>query len=105
MDFALHPTQRLLHGLAGWTLLGLWPAFQPDLTGFWVLIGGLLLTVAARDAFLLHRRPSLRVERHVAPALPLGVWRTVRLRVVNPHPQPATLTLFDHYPTAAAIWC
>lgn len=102
MGFSLNPTRRLLYGLATWTLLGLLPAFEPELTGFWALVGGLLLTVAGRDAFLLHRRRALSIERSVAPALPLGKWRTVRLRVVNPHAQTATLTLFDHYPAAAA---
>lgn len=98
----LSPAPRLLRWLAGWTLLGLPPAFWPELTGVWLLAGGLLLAVAARDAFLLRRRPPLAVERIVAPVLPLGVWRTVRLRVVNPQAEPAKLTLFDHYPAAAA---
>ncbi|MFZ1643442.1 MAG: DUF58 domain-containing protein [Candidatus Contendobacter sp.] len=98
----LSPAPRLLHGLAGWTLLGLLPAFQPDLTVFWLLAGGLLLAVATRDALILRRRPLLSVERFVPHAMPLGVWRAIRLRVVNPQAQAATLTLFDHYPTAAA---
>jgi uncharacterized protein (DUF58 family) len=102
MRLSLSPTSRLLRGLAGWTLLGLAPVVWPELTVWWLLASGLLLVVAARDAWSLHYQPPLAVERDVAPALPLDVWRTVRLRVVNPHARPATLTLFDHYPTAAA---
>lgn len=98
----LSPTTRLLRWLAGWTLLGLLPAVWPEFTVFGLLAGGLVLTIAVRDAFRLRRRPPLTVERRVAPALPLGVWRTVRLRLINPHTEPATLTVFDHYPTAAA---
>ena len=98
----LGPAQRSLEWLAGWTLLGLLPAVWPGWTQGWLLAGGLLLAIAARDAFSLYRRPPLAVERHIAPALPLGVWRTVRLRVINSDPEPATLTLFDHYPTPAA---
>ncbi|MDG4597146.1 MAG: DUF58 domain-containing protein [Candidatus Contendobacter sp.] len=98
----LSPTPRLLRWLAGWTLLGLVPAVWPELIGFWLLVSGLLLVVAAWDAVLLRRRPPLTVERGIAPVLPLGVWRAVRLRVVNADERPAALTLFDHYPTAAA---
>jgi uncharacterized protein (DUF58 family) len=98
----LSPAPRLLRGLAGWTLLGGLPAIWPELTGFWLLAGGLLLAVAAWDALLLRRHAPLTMERGVAPALPLGVWRTVRLRVVNPQAEPAVLTVFDHYPAAAA---
>ena len=98
----LSPAPRLLLGLAGWALLGLLPAFWPELTGCWLLAGGVLLAVVARDAVLLRRRPPLAVERAIAPALPLGVWRPVRLRLVNLYPQPARLTAFDHYPAAAA---
>ncbi|MDG4551473.1 MAG: DUF58 domain-containing protein [Candidatus Contendobacter sp.] len=102
MRFSFSPTSRLLRGLAGWTLLGLVPAVWPELTGFWLLVSGLLLVVAAWDAALLRRRPPLTVERAIAPVLPLGLWRAVRLRVVNTDERPAALTLFDHYPTAAA---
>lgn len=98
----LSPAPRLLRWLTGWTLLGLLPAFWPELTILWLLAGGLLFIVAVRDAFALHRRPPLQVERFIAPALPLGVWCPVRLRFTNPQAQPATLTVFDHYPTAAA---
>lgn len=102
MRLPLSPTSRLLRWLAGWTLLGLGPAFWPELTGGWLLAGGLLLAIAARDAFALHIRPPPLVERFVAPALPLGAWCPVRLRFTNPQAQPAILIVFDHYPTAAA---
>jgi len=99
---SLIPTPRLLSGLAGWTLLGLAPAVWPELTLGWLLVGGLLCALVARDAFALHRRPPLAVERLLAPALPLGVWRPVRLRFANLQQQSAALTVFDHYPSAAA---
>jgi uncharacterized protein (DUF58 family) len=92
----------LLRWLAGWTLLGLVPAVWPELTGPWLAATGLWCVAAAWDAALLRRRPPLTVERGIAPILPLGVWRTVRLRVINSADRPAVLTLFDHYPTAAA---
>lgn len=102
MRLPLSPTHRLPGGLAAWTLLGLAPAFWPALTWAWLLAGGLFLLVAAWDALVLYRRPPLTVERIVAPALPLGAWRPVRLRFANLQAQPATLTVFDHYPAAAA---
>jgi uncharacterized protein (DUF58 family) len=101
MGFSLSPTPRLLRWLAGWTLLGLAPAFWPAFLPYWLLAGSLLLAFAAQDAFALHMRPPLQVERRIAPALPLGAWQAVRLRIANAHEQPATLTVFDHYPTAA----
>jgi uncharacterized protein (DUF58 family) len=102
MRLALSPTSLLLRWLAGWTLLGLAPAVWPELLVGWLLAGGLLLAVAARDALALRRRPPPLVDRFVAPALPLGAWCPIRLRVTNPQSHPATLTVFDHYPTAAA---
>lgn len=99
---SLIPTPRLLSGLAGWTLFGLLPVVWPELTVWWLLAGGLLCAFVARDAFALQRRPPLAAERVLPPALPLGVWRPVRLRFDNPQPQPAALTVFDHYPSAAA---
>ena len=96
------PTFRLLRGLTGWTLLGLLPAVWPELIIGWLAIGALLLVMAIGDAVALHRRPPVRVERQVAPALPLGSLRRIRLHFDNPQPQPITLTVFDHYPTAAA---
>ena len=96
------PTSRLLHGLAAWALLGLLPAVWPELTIGWLLTGTLLLAIVVQDAIALCRCPPIRVERLIAPALPLGTWQPVRLRFTNPQPQPVTLTTFDHYPTAAA---
>ena len=98
----LSPTPRLLAGLGGWTLLGLLPVFWPELTAPWALAGGLFLAVIVGDAVVLHRLGPLTVERTVAAALPLGVWRAIRLRIGNPHDRPVLLTAFDHYPTAAA---
>ena len=102
MRLSLSPTPLLLRGLAGWTLLGLLPAFWPELTEYWLLAGSLLLITTIRDAFHLHFRPSPRVERRMPPALPLGAWRAIRLRFDNPANQTLHLTVFDHYPTAAA---
>lgn len=103
MGFSLSPASRLLGWLAGWTLLGLAPAFWPVWLPYWLLAGSLLLAIAAQDAFALHLRPPLQAERLISPALPLGAWQAVRLRITNSQQHhPATLTVFDHYPVAAA---
>jgi len=102
MIFSLSPTPRLLRWLTGWTLLGLAPAFWPEGLLYWLLAGSLLLALMAQDAFALSLRPPPLIERRVAPALPLGAWQTVCLRIAHTQEQPATLTVFDHYPTAAA---
>ncbi len=102
MRFSFSPTSRLLYVLAGWTLLGLLPAFWPEVTAAWLLAGAVLLIIAGCDALALRHDPPLRVERHISPVLPLGVWQPVRLRFTNPAAQPALLTVFDHYPTVAA---
>lgn len=98
----LFPAPPLLRWLAGWTLLGLLPAVWPQLTWAWLLVGGSFLAVAVRDAFDLYRHPSPTVERAVAPVLPLGAWCPVRLRFANRQKRPVKLTVFDHYPAAAA---
>lgn len=102
MRLSLSPTPRLLRWLAAWTVLGLAPTFQPELTTYWLLAGGWLLAVAARDAWSLYLRSPPLVERLMPPALPLGAWRPIRLRFNNPSNQTIVLTVFDHYPTAAA---
>ncbi len=99
---SLIPTPRLLGWLVGWTLLGLLPVFWPASTVGWLLAGGLFCAMAARDAFALQNRPPLAVERILAPVLPLGIWRPVRLRFANLQQQSTALTVFDHYPSAAA---
>ena len=83
MGFSLSPTSQLLGWLAGWTLLGLAPVFWPVWLPYWLLAGSLLLAIAAQDAFALHLRPPLQVERLISPALPLGTWQAVRLRITN----------------------
>ena len=102
MRFSLSPTPLFLPWLTSWTLLGLALSFRPEWLAYWLLAGGWLLAVAVRDAFALCIRPPLQVERQILPALPLGAWQTVRLRITNAQQQPVTLTVFDHYPTAAA---
>ncbi|MCB1776552.1 MAG: DUF58 domain-containing protein [Candidatus Competibacteraceae bacterium] len=102
MRFSLSPTPLLLYWLTGWTLLGLVSAFWSEAIFYWLLVGGVLLAIALQDAFALRRRSPLQVERQIPSALPLGAWQTVGLRIANAQLQPATLTVFDHYPTAAA---
>ena len=98
----ISPTRGLVIGLIGWTLLGLIPTLWPALTAGWLALAAVGLLILLGDAVYLLRRWPLTVERIIPPALPLGIWRPVHLRVNNPQPRPVTLTLFDHYPTAAA---
>lgn len=98
----ISPTRRLLAGLALWSLLGVIPALWPVLTGPWLALAGLGLLILLGDAAQLYRRWPLTVARQIPPALPLGEWRTVRLRLHNPQPRSVNVTVFDHYPTAAA---
>ncbi len=101
MIASLSPTSCLLQGLAGPCWVWSWQPGPNGRSG-WLLAGILLLLMVLGDAAALHCRPPLAVERFVAPALPLGAWRPVRLRFENRQAQSATLTVFDHYPTAAA---
>ncbi len=98
----LSPTRALLGWLAGATLLSVIPAVWPTLTVFWLVAAAVWLAWVVWDAVVLSRCPLLTVERRIVPALPLGVWRSVSLRVGNIADRPAVLTLFDHYPMAAA---
>jgi len=102
MRLSLSPTPLLLRWLTAWTLFGLIPAFRPEFTGYWLLAGGLLLIITVRDACSFPLRSPLLVKRRLPPALPLGAWQPIRLRFNNPSNQTVTLTVFDHYPTAAA---
>lgn len=99
---SLIPSRWLLIWLAAWTALGLAPTFLPELTDYWLCAGAALCSVALHDAIALYRQQLPHIQRLLAPALPLGAWCTIRLHVRNPNDVPLAITLFDHYPTAAA---
>lgn len=70
----------------------------PDLIGLWYATVGASLLLAFADLLLLVTEPAPRGERCVPHSLPLGVKRTVRLRLQNEGKRPLRLEVFDHFP-------
>lgn len=94
------PSRRLLHGMLGWTALGLAAGLWAPLAPVWWGAGLALLLAAALDAWLARRAPALRVERGVAGVLPVDVWAEVTLTLHNEDTRRYALEVCDDYPTA-----
>lgn len=72
----------------------------PNLIGLWYVTVGASLLLAFTDLLLLVTEPAPRGERFVPHSLPLGVKRTVRLRLHNDGKRHLLLDVFDHFPQA-----
>ena len=77
------------------------------LAGFWdpaVLIWQVAMIIAATLAILdllrLYRSTVPEAERNIHTSIPLGVKRTVSLRLTNPSQYPITFDVIDHFPNA-----
>ncbi|HEX2223312.1 MAG TPA: DUF58 domain-containing protein [Thermoanaerobaculia bacterium] len=98
----MRPGKGLLRLLGGWTALGLaasiWPAL---LLWVWVGAGVALAAVAALSWNGVRRRTPPRIERRLAPSLPLGVFTPVRLHLTNAEARPVEIEVFDGHPPHA----
>jgi len=96
------PSRRGLWLLATWLASGLAAAAWPAVTLAWAAHGGIVVLLLAWDARAARRLAPPVAEREVRGALPVGQWSPVHLRLTNPGSTPLELSVFDHYPAAAA---
>lgn len=99
----MRPGARLMLLLSFWTVLGMSPVVWPETLPVWLVMGSLGLAFSVWDAWTLRFDAAISAQRLVPGILPLGVWREVKLRFVNPTDQTYQLTVFDHYPQPADL--
>lgn len=98
----MRPKARLLVLLSLWLAFALAAAFVPALLPAWGGLGGALVVLALLDLTLLLRRRPPTLSRTVAPALSLGVFHRVSLRLENDGPA-RTVEVYDGAPTACEV--
>ncbi|HEX2252464.1 MAG TPA: DUF58 domain-containing protein [Thermoanaerobaculia bacterium] len=99
----MRPTRAALVLASAWLALAVAAAFLPVLLGPWIACGAGAALLLAADAVAVRRLPAPEVRREVAPALPLGEWTRVRLRLANRSGARLRLIVFDHPPPAAEL--
>lgn len=92
------PGKNLFKLLAVLVLLAFVAGFWAPAVTIWqiALVGSFL--IALLDLLLLYLRIPPEASRNLHASIPLGVKRTVSLRVSNPAKYACTFDLFDHFP-------
>lgn len=94
------PSPRLLAWVAALAAAALAASVFPAFQLHWAAAGGVLLAVAALDAFAALRQPAPEVARRVPAALALGVPTEVVLGVVNAAGLRLRCAVYDHHPAS-----
>lgn len=99
----LRPAGRLVQLLWGWTALALIAVLAdwPGAMDAWIAAGVVIPVLCLWDIRALWQEPAPVVERRLLTSQPVGVWRQVRLRVLNPAPRGRSVLLYDHHPALA----
>jgi uncharacterized protein (DUF58 family) len=92
------PARRTFYLVGTNAAVALLASIIPDLILLWYVTVGLSLLAACADLLLVFTEPKPQAERFVPHSLPLGVKRTIRLRIHNPGKRPLSLSLYDHFP-------
>ena len=99
----MRPKRLLFHLCGGILGLGLIAAFVPEAVLVWQFYVLALLAVGLVDLLLCWRQQMPEVERKVETALPLGIWRTVKLVVRNPTASKMKVRVCDFHPQGLEI--
>ncbi len=97
------PARRLFYVLGGNIASALLASFVPSLLPVWYATVGASLLLALADALRVIREPAPQGERFVPHSLPLGVKRSIRLRLHNTGKRPLNLMLYDHFPAQVSV--
>lgn len=92
------PGKNLYKLFAVLIALALIAGFWPTAILLWQVALLIAAIVAILDLFLLYRRAIPEVERNIHTSIPLGVKRTVSLKLSNPAKSPCTFDVIDHLP-------
>jgi uncharacterized protein (DUF58 family) len=96
----LAPSRTLIVALAGWATVGLAASVWSPVVGAWVVVAVLLAIAAVLDALLVHRTPSVHVQRMVPHALAVNEWHDVTVRVSNPSSRTLSVEVIDAPPVS-----
>ncbi len=92
------PARRTFQLLGVNAAIALLASIVPELIMLWYVSAGVSLLAAFVDLLLIVTEPAPHGERIVPHSLPLGVKRTVQLKLYNTSKRPLTLDIFDHFP-------
>jgi uncharacterized protein (DUF58 family) len=92
------PARRTFQLLGVNAAVALLVSIVPELIMLWYVSAGASLLAAFIDLLLVVTEPAPCGERTVPHSLPLGVKRTVQLKLHNTSKRPLTLDIFDHFP-------
>ncbi|EIJ33157.1 DUF58 domain-containing protein [Thiothrix nivea] len=97
------PARRSFQLVGANAAVALLASLFPDLIGLWYVTVGVSLLLAFADMLLVATEPAPRAERFVPHSLPLGVKRTVRLRLHNDGKRLLSVQVFDHFPQQLSV--
>jgi uncharacterized protein (DUF58 family) len=92
------PANRTFYLVGANAIVALLASIVPGFILMWYVTVGLSLLAAFADLLLVVTEPKPQAERFVPHSLPLGVKRTIRLRIHNTGKRPLRLWLYDHFP-------
>ena len=92
------PARRAFQLLGVNAAIALLVSVFPERIILWYVAVGASLLAVFVDLLLAVTEPTPRGERFVPHSLPLGVKRSVRLKLHNTGKRPLTLDVFDHFP-------
>lgn len=92
------PARRTFYLVGANAIVALLASIVPDLLWMWYVTVGLSLLAAFADLLLVMTEPAPQAERFAPYSLPLGVKRTIRLRIHNTGKRSLSLWLYDHFP-------
>jgi uncharacterized protein (DUF58 family) len=94
----IRPTPRLILGLGFPLALAVAEVFAAEFGIVLLAVGALLLLAAAVDWLRTPRPAGLSVIREIATTMPVGIARTVHLRVLNKQARAIRFRLWDLFP-------
>ncbi|HPY40426.1 MAG TPA: DUF58 domain-containing protein, partial [Thiolinea sp.] len=92
------PARRSFYLIAANLALAVVVSFFPAWISLWYLVLGASLSLWVLDGLLALAKHGLEIERQLPASLPVGIRRTIRLRIRHTSSRPLTVMIYDHYP-------
>lgn len=92
------PARRSFYVIAANLALAVFVSFVPSGLVLWYLCLGLSVAAWLIDGILALAKHGLDIERLLPETLPVGIKRTIQLRLRHTSKHPLNLVVYDHYP-------